>query len=98
MGIGEASLYHALIVIFLEFFSWGLLTVPIINVLASTFPDNKFLMNGLVMGVKVRGHFFRYGTVVIRVNFFDLRVPKYLFGCSKMVHMHMSSICRHFQH
>lgn len=28
----EAQLIHALIVIFLEYFSWGLLTVPVINV------------------------------------------------------------------
>ncbi|KAL3108220.1 hypothetical protein niasHT_018628 [Heterodera trifolii] len=48
----EASLVHALIVIFLEFFSWGLLTVPVINVLADTFPANKFLMNGLILGLK----------------------------------------------
>ena len=48
----EASLIHALVVIFLEFFSWGLLTVPVINVLAETFPANKFLMNGLILGLK----------------------------------------------
>ncbi|KAA0191962.1 hypothetical protein HAZT_HAZT004811 [Hyalella azteca] len=30
-GIGEASLYHALVVIFLEFFAWGLLTSPMID-------------------------------------------------------------------
>uniref|UniRef100_A0A914I0Y4 Major facilitator superfamily (MFS) profile domain-containing protein n=1 Tax=Globodera rostochiensis TaxID=31243 RepID=A0A914I0Y4_GLORO len=48
----EASLVHALVVIFLEFFSWGLLTVPVINVLAETFPANKFLMNGLILGLK----------------------------------------------
>lgn len=52
-GIGEASLSHALVVIFLEFFAWGLLTVPVINVLAETFPTNSFLMNGLILGVKV---------------------------------------------
>lgn len=28
----EASLVHALFIIFLEYFSWGLLTVPVINV------------------------------------------------------------------
>lgn len=28
----QASLFHALIIIFLEYFSWGLLTVPVINV------------------------------------------------------------------
>ncbi|CAB3405104.1 unnamed protein product [Caenorhabditis bovis] len=48
----DASVSHALIVIFLEYFAWGLLTVPVINVLAETFPTNKFLMNGLVLGVK----------------------------------------------
>ncbi len=31
-GIYQPSVYHALVVIFLEFFSWGLLTSPIINV------------------------------------------------------------------
>lgn len=32
MGFGDASVHHALIVIFLEYFAWGLLTVPVINV------------------------------------------------------------------
>lgn len=32
MGCCEASVHHAVIVIFLEYFSWGLLTVPVINV------------------------------------------------------------------
>lgn len=31
-GIGEPSVYHALVVIFLEFFAWGLLTMPLITV------------------------------------------------------------------
>ncbi|PAV75712.1 hypothetical protein WR25_09393 [Diploscapter pachys] len=48
----EASVSHALVVIFLEYFAWGLLTVPVINVLSETFPANKFLMNGLVLGIK----------------------------------------------
>ncbi|KAF3428171.1 hypothetical protein E2986_14008 [Frieseomelitta varia] len=51
-GIGEASVYHALVVIFLEFFAWGLLTMPVISVLNSTFPNHTFLMNGLIMGIK----------------------------------------------
>ncbi|XP_046681570.1 hippocampus abundant transcript 1 protein [Homalodisca vitripennis] len=51
-GIGEPSVYHALIVIFLEFFAWGLLTMPIIATLNDTFPDHTFLMNGLIMGIK----------------------------------------------
>ncbi|XP_039485684.1 hippocampus abundant transcript 1 protein isoform X2 [Drosophila santomea] len=51
-GIGEPSVHHALVVIFLEFFAWGLLTMPIISTLNQTFPDHTFLMNGLVMGIK----------------------------------------------
>ena len=51
-GLFQPSVYHALAVIFLEFFSWGLLTSPIITVLNETFPDHTFLMNGLIQGVK----------------------------------------------
>lgn len=51
-GIGDPSVYHALVVIFLEFFAWGLLTMPIISVLNQTFPDHTFLMNGIIMGIK----------------------------------------------
>jgi len=51
-GVGDASIYHALVVIFLEFFAWGLLTSPMITVLNQTFPDHTFLMNGLIMGIK----------------------------------------------
>jgi len=51
-GLGQASIYHALVVIFLEFFAWGLLTSPMIAVLNQTFPDHTFLMNGLIMGIK----------------------------------------------
>ena len=51
-GLGEPSIYHALVVIFLEFFAWGLLTSPMITVLNQTFPDHTFLMNGLIMGIK----------------------------------------------
>nr|CAG4645413.1 EOG090X033O [Lynceus sp. MCZ IZ 141354] len=51
-GIGEPTLYHALVVIFLEFFAWGLLTTPMITVLNETFPDHTFLMNGLIVGIK----------------------------------------------
>ncbi|XP_034255324.1 hippocampus abundant transcript 1 protein isoform X2 [Thrips palmi] len=51
-GIGEPSVYHALVVIFLEFFAWGLLTMPVISVLKETFPEHTFLMNGLIMGIK----------------------------------------------
>ncbi|XP_062336776.1 MFSD14 family MFS transporter [Osmerus eperlanus] len=51
-GIGEPSVYHAVVVIFLEFFAWGLLTTPMLTVLHETFPQHTFLMNGLIHGVK----------------------------------------------
>lgn len=56
-GIGKASFVHALIVIFLEFFAWGLLTDQVITVLNETFPNSTFLANGLIHGLKVR-HIF----------------------------------------
>ncbi|KAM8960317.1 hippocampus abundant transcript-like protein 1 [Pelodytes ibericus] len=51
-GIGRPSVYHAVVVIFLEFFAWGLLTTPMLLVLHETFPQHTFLMNGLIQGVK----------------------------------------------
>uniref|UniRef100_A0A8P4GFF4 Hippocampus abundant transcript 1 protein n=1 Tax=Dicentrarchus labrax TaxID=13489 RepID=A0A8P4GFF4_DICLA len=50
--IGRPSVYHAVVVIFLEFFAWGLLTTPMLTVLHETFPQHTFLMNGLIQGVK----------------------------------------------
>ncbi|KAM4616660.1 hippocampus abundant transcript 1 protein [Polymixia lowei] len=51
-GRGRAKVTHAVVVIFLEFFAWGLLTTPMLTVLRETFPQHTFLMNGLVQGVK----------------------------------------------
>ncbi|KAK7898725.1 hypothetical protein WMY93_019578 [Mugilogobius chulae] len=51
-GLGRPSVYHAIVVIFLEFFAWGLLTTPMLTVLHETFPQHTFLMNGLIQGVK----------------------------------------------
>ncbi|XP_035513986.1 hippocampus abundant transcript-like protein 1, partial [Morone saxatilis] len=51
-GRGRAKVSHAVVVIFLEFFAWGLLTTPMLTVLHETFPQHTFLMNGLVQGVK----------------------------------------------
>ncbi|PIO34668.1 hypothetical protein AB205_0102170, partial [Aquarana catesbeiana] len=56
-GVGEPSVYHAVVVIFLEFFAWGLLTTPMLTVLHQTFPQHTFLMNGLIHGVKVSATF-----------------------------------------
>ncbi|PIO34667.1 hypothetical protein AB205_0102170, partial [Aquarana catesbeiana] len=55
-GVGEPSVYHAVVVIFLEFFAWGLLTTPMLTVLHQTFPQHTFLMNGLIHGVKCPPH------------------------------------------
>ncbi|XP_068278379.1 hippocampus abundant transcript-like protein 1 isoform X1 [Nyctibius grandis] len=51
-GVGRPSVYHAVVVIFLEFFAWGLLTTPMLTVLHETFSNHTFLMNGLIQGVK----------------------------------------------
>jgi MFS family permease len=51
-GLFQPSVYHALVVIFLEFFSWGLVMSPVITVLNDMFPHHAFLMNGLIQGVK----------------------------------------------
>ncbi|CAF0971911.1 unnamed protein product [Didymodactylos carnosus] len=51
-GFGKPSVYHGLVVIFLEFFAWGLLTNPIITTLNRTFPSHTFLVNGIIHGVK----------------------------------------------
>merc|ERR1739838_651097 len=46
------SVYHAVIIIFLEFFAWGLLTTPMMDVLKDTFAGQTFLFNGLIQGIK----------------------------------------------
>ncbi|XP_063050847.1 hippocampus abundant transcript-like protein 1 [Engraulis encrasicolus] len=51
-AVGRAKVSHAVVVIFLEFFAWGLLTTPMLTVLHETFPSHTFLMNGLIQGVK----------------------------------------------
>uniref|UniRef100_A0AAX7U487 Major facilitator superfamily (MFS) profile domain-containing protein n=1 Tax=Astatotilapia calliptera TaxID=8154 RepID=A0AAX7U487_ASTCA len=51
-GRSRARVTHAVVVIFLEFFAWGLLTTPMLTVLRDVFPQHTFLMNGLVQGVK----------------------------------------------
>lgn len=52
LGWGRPSVLHAVVVIFLEFFAWGLLTVPVVNVMSQAFPQYTFLMNGMIQGVK----------------------------------------------
>ncbi|XKL65972.1 hypothetical protein PGB90_009392 [Kerria lacca] len=51
-GIGKPSVFHALVVIYLEFFAWGLLTMPVMSNLIRLFPNHIFLMNGIIMGIK----------------------------------------------
>lgn len=53
-GYGKPSVFHATVVIFLEFFAWGLLTSPTIEALKVAFPTGTFLKNGLIQGIKVR--------------------------------------------
>jgi hypothetical protein len=52
-GMGKPSVSHATVVIFLEFFAWGLMTTPTINALKDAFPTGTFLKNGFVQGIKV---------------------------------------------
>lgn len=52
-GIGRPTVLHALIVIFAEFFAWGLLTTPSIDALGKAFPGKTLMMNGLILGIKV---------------------------------------------
>lgn len=51
-GYGKPSVFHAIVVIFLEFFAWGLLTSPTIQALKVAFPTGTFLKNGIVQGIK----------------------------------------------
>ncbi|XP_017080860.1 hippocampus abundant transcript 1 protein [Drosophila eugracilis] len=49
-GFGKASVWHAVIVTFLHFFSWGLLTVPFIDKISGYFGNQALLVDGLVYG------------------------------------------------
>jgi MFS family permease len=44
--------WHAVVAVFLQFFAWGLITAPMINILNATFHENSLLYNGIIMGVK----------------------------------------------
>lgn len=52
-GFGRPTVFHALVVIFAEFFAWGLLATPTIAFLEKTFPGQTLMMNGLIWGIKV---------------------------------------------
>lgn len=51
-GFGRPTVFHALFVIFAEFFAWSLLTIPTITALKQTFPGQTLVINGMVWGVK----------------------------------------------
>lgn len=51
-GFGRPTVFHALFVIFAEFFAWGLLTTPTITALKQTFPGQTLMINGLIWGIK----------------------------------------------
>lgn len=50
--VGKPSIFHAVVVTFLHYFSWGLLTVPFIAKLSESFGDRAFLVDGLVFGIR----------------------------------------------
>lgn len=56
-GFGRPTVFYALIVIFAEFFAWGLLTTPTITALKKTFPGQTLMINGLIWGIKVSFQF-----------------------------------------
>lgn len=51
-SLRRASTCHAVIAVFLQFFSWGLITAPMIRILNTTFQDQALILNGVIMGVK----------------------------------------------
>ncbi|XP_016970362.2 hippocampus abundant transcript 1 protein [Drosophila rhopaloa] len=51
-GIGAPSVWHAVIVTFLHYFAWGLLTVPFMEKLSKSFGNGVLLVDGLVYGVR----------------------------------------------
>ncbi|XP_041448486.1 hippocampus abundant transcript-like protein 1 [Drosophila obscura] len=51
-SLGEPCLGHALIVTFVHYFSWGLLTVPFMVKLSETFAERAFLIDGVIYGIR----------------------------------------------
>ncbi|XP_044317473.1 hippocampus abundant transcript 1 protein [Drosophila rhopaloa] len=51
-GIGAPSVWHAVIVTFLHYFSWALLTIPYMEILSKYFGNGVLLVDGLVYGVR----------------------------------------------
>ncbi|XP_036672232.2 hippocampus abundant transcript 1 protein-like [Drosophila suzukii] len=51
-GIGKASVWHAVIVTFMHYFAWGLLTVPFIEKITEYFGNHVLLVDGLVYGAR----------------------------------------------
>lgn len=52
ISFNKPSVYHAMIIIFLEFFAWGLLTEIVLKSISEAFPKNTLLFNGIIQGVK----------------------------------------------
>jgi len=51
-SLKKPATWHAVVAVFLQFFSWGLITAPMIKILNSEFGHNALLLNGIIMGVK----------------------------------------------
>lgn len=48
----KPSVIYPVIILFLEFFAWGLLTTPTLNQLNKTFGADTLLINGIIQGIK----------------------------------------------
>jgi len=51
-SLRKPATWHAVVAVFLQFFSWGVITAPMIKILNSEFGHNALLLNGIIMGVK----------------------------------------------
>jgi len=58
MGLGmgctlrRPATWHAVLAVFLQFFSWGVITAPMIKILNTEFGYHALLLNGIIMGIK----------------------------------------------
>lgn len=48
----KPSVLYPVVILFLEFFAWGLLTTPTLNQLNKTFGADTLLINGIIQGIK----------------------------------------------
>lgn len=75
-GIGKPSVYHAVVVIFLEFFAWGLLTTPMLTVSPLT------LYSDLVL-VVINAFYWNSSTHLLNTLPFLWRMSQMLFTAER---------------